>query len=120
MRSDELYLRDILRAADDLTTLIQGLTVVEFADRMLERRAALQALAEIGEACARISTELKARHPEVAWKMAVAVRNFAVHAYFGVEWDIIHATITGDIPPFRLQIAEIVEQEFPSNLSAGS
>jgi uncharacterized protein with HEPN domain len=52
--------------------------------------------------------------------MAVAVRNFAVHAYFGVEWDIIHATITGDIPPFRLQIAEIVEQEFPRNPSAGS
>jgi uncharacterized protein with HEPN domain len=41
----------------------------------------------------------------------MAFRNIAVHAYFAVQWEIVWATATDDVPVLRRQVLEILQAE---------
>lgn len=61
----------------------------------------LHELTVVGEAAARISTETRAAHPSVPWADVIGFRNIAIHAYFAVDWGIVWATATRDLPELR-------------------
>lgn len=114
MRRDELYLGDIVEAADAVTEFLAGVREDEFVDSDLLRSAVLQKLIVIGEAAARISSDLRSEHPEVPWADVIAFQNIAVHAYFSVQWSIVWITATQDVPPLREQVARILSTDNPS------
>ena len=59
MRSDDLYLSDIVQAADSIARFVEGLDEDRFIGDDLVRSAVLHKLTVIGEAAARVSSELK-------------------------------------------------------------
>ena len=59
MRRDELYLRDIVEAADHIAAFIVGVSFGVFAQSGLLQSAVVQKLAVIGEAAGKISVTLK-------------------------------------------------------------
>ena len=89
MRHERLYLADIVEAADYIAEFIAGVDFRTFEESELLRSAVVQKLSVIGEAAARVSDELRARHPEVPWPQLIAFRNILVHAYFGMEWELV-------------------------------
>lgn len=113
MRSEELYLLDIVEAIDEIASFLQGRTRDQFLIDRLVQSAVLQKFGIIGEASGSISQELRTRHPEVPWQNARALRNVAVHAYFTVDWSVIWDTAIDDLPPLRMQLARILDAEFP-------
>ena len=60
MRRDDLYLNDIVEAADHIATFLAQANFEDFQQSELVRSAVVQKLAIIGEAAARISDELTA------------------------------------------------------------
>ena len=113
-RSERLYLTDIIDSAEAITRMIGSRSRAEFlADEVL-RRAVLQALIEIGEATSRLSGPFRARHPDIEWADIVAFRNFAVHAYFAVDWDIVWVTAVRNAPVVARLVTAILEDEYPS------
>ncbi|HEX8282446.1 MAG TPA: DUF86 domain-containing protein [Pyrinomonadaceae bacterium] len=112
MRRDELYLSDIVEAADSIASFLSGRGRDAFLSDDLLRSAVLHKLTIIGEAAARVSAELRDRHPEIEWADIVGFRNIAVHAYFVVDWSIVWVTATQDAPELRRQAAEILSSEF--------
>jgi uncharacterized protein with HEPN domain len=113
MRSDRLYLTDILEAVDAIEAFICGVDVERFVRDDLVRSAVLHKLTVIGEAAARVSMPLRARFAEVPWSDIVGFRNIAVHAYFSVDWRIVWQAATSDAPELRKQVAEILRTTFP-------
>jgi uncharacterized protein with HEPN domain len=93
MRREELYLTDIVEAADTIQRFIEGVQREDFDDE-LRRSAVLQKLIVIGEAAARLPREFTERHPEVEWADIVGFRNIAVHEYFSVNWSIVWVAAT--------------------------
>jgi uncharacterized protein with HEPN domain len=89
MRHEDLYLTDILEAADHIADFIHGVDFDRFQDSELLRSAVVQKLSVIGEAAARLSADLKACHPEVPWPQIISFRNILVHAYFGIDWEVV-------------------------------
>ena len=85
MRHESLYLTDIVEAADHIAEFIAGIDFRAFQQSEMLRSAVVQKLAIIGEAAARVSEELKTRHPQVPWPQIIAFRNILVHAYFGID-----------------------------------
>lgn len=112
MRPDKLYLVDIVDAADDIAEFISELEEELFYRDHKTQSAVLQKLIVVGEAAARLTDELIARHPEIEWRDIVAFRNILVHAYFSVQLEIVWETVTGDVPQLRQQVADILTQEF--------
>ncbi len=89
LRHERLYLNDIVEAADYIAEFIAGADFQAFQASELLRSAVMQKLGVIGEAAARVSADLTSRHPEVPWPRLVAFRNILIHAYFGIDWDVV-------------------------------
>jgi uncharacterized protein with HEPN domain len=82
-----------------------------FQKSELLQSAVVQKLAIIGEAAARVSEDLKTRHPQVPWPQIVAFRNILVHAYIGIDWDVVWRAARSRCPVLREQVAGILAAE---------
>jgi uncharacterized protein with HEPN domain len=112
MRREVLYLHDIVEAAEALERFTNGRTRGEFEADDLLRSAVTHKLIIIGEAAARISSEVRRRYPQVAWPDIVGLRNVAVHDYFDLDLATIWATATQDAPVLRQQILGILSADY--------
>lgn len=112
MRPEELYLTDIVEAADAVQRFIEGIQREDFFDDELRQSAVLQKLIVIGEAAARLPVQFRERHPEIEWADIVGFRNIAVHEYFAVSWTIVWVTATQDVPDLRRKVARILAEEY--------
>ena len=105
MRRDELYLADIVEAAEDIAEFVAGLTFQAFLDNKMVRSAVLQKLIVIGEAASRVSSSLRERYDAVDWEGVASFRNRAVHGYFGLDWQIVWTAATSETPLLRGQVS---------------
>jgi uncharacterized protein with HEPN domain len=112
MRREELYLRDILEAADDVAMFLSGIPREEFLQNNLVRSAVLQKLMVIGEAAAHIDDALRGKYPQVPWQRIVSFRNYAIHEYFGVNWGYAWIAATQDTPHLREKVLAVLQAEF--------
>ena len=78
MRREELYLRDIVEAADHIAGFVAGLDYPSFEASELIRSAVVQKITVIGEAAAHIPDQLRACHPGIPWPRIVAFRNILI------------------------------------------
>lgn len=111
MRHEKLYLTDIIEAADHIASFITTLDFEGFQNSELVRSAVIHKLSVIGEAAARLSGELTSRNPQVPWPQIVAFRNILVHAYFGIDWEIVWSAARDRCPVLREDIARILATE---------
>ncbi len=111
MRHEGLYLTDIVEAADYIAEFIAGIDFEAFQKSELLRSAVVHKLSVIGEAAARVSEELKAQNHQVPWAQIVAFRNILVHAYFGIDWDVVWGAAKNRCPVLREQIEQILDEE---------
>lgn len=115
MRSERLYLQDIIEAAEHIREFVRGLDEGGFAANELVVSGILQKLMIIGEAASHVSEGTRQRHPEIPWPQIVGFRNYAIHAYFALRTDMIWTTVTQDIPVLAQQIASIIREMPPEN-----
>ena len=67
MRSDELYLGDIIVAIDAIVSFLDQASKEEFLASDLLQSAVQQKFMIIGEASSKVSRELRIRHPSLDW-----------------------------------------------------
>lgn len=109
MRSDALYLADILDAIEAIERFIIGFDEARFLADELVQSAVLHKLSIIGEAAARLSDITRRSMPEIPWKEIIGFRNIAVHAYFSVDWRIVFITVVDDLPVLKQLVAAQVK-----------
>lgn len=112
MRSDRLYLVDMLEATASVRRFLEGRAEEDLVSDEMLGAAVLQRLTIICEAASRVSTELKDRYPDISWRRIVAFRNIAVHAYFVVDWHTVWLAATENAPALAHQIADVLDREF--------
>ena len=110
MRSDALYLADILDAIEAIERFVTGFDEAGFLADELVQSAVLQKLSIIGEAAAKLSDATRDRLPEIPWKEIIGFRNIAVHAYFSVDWRIVVVTVADDLPMLKRFVDAQVKQ----------
>ena len=83
----------------------------EFLSNSEKRFATIKQIEIIGEACAcaRISSSVKDKYPEIEWKNIVGFRNISIHEYFGVNFQIVWQIAQNDLPTLKQQFAVILE-----------
>ena len=108
-RREHLYLQDIVEAADAIAAFITDVHPAVFAVDDLVRSAVLHKLQVIGEAAAHVGDEVREKAPAIPWRQVVGFRNYTVHAYFGVDWDIVWATAVEDAPAIGAAVTALME-----------
>ncbi len=113
MRREELYLVDIVEAADQIKEFLGDATYDAFVQNKVLRSAVLHQLMIVGEAVARLPDEFRASHLDVEWADIAGFRNIVVHAYFDIEWPIVWIAATKETPRLRAAVAQIIADEYP-------
>ena len=90
--------RAIVEAADAIATFIEGPDRDDFVGNDLAQSAILQKLQIIDKAAAHVGEETRSLAAEVPWHQVVGFRNFTIHAYFAVDWDVVWTKASGDAP----------------------
>lgn len=65
----------------------------------------------IGEASDQLSREMKARYPDVPWRLIKDMRNRLVHGYDQIDDDIVWTTVVESLPELRTQIEAALAEE---------
>jgi uncharacterized protein with HEPN domain len=107
VRQDRQFLDDILgaiRVIEQYTPRDRG----AFDSDPPVQSHLLRHIQLIGEAAARLSQAVKAKHPEIPWRQIAGMRNAIVHAYFRIDWNEVWNTATRDIPTLRPLIETIL------------
>ncbi|NPA11155.1 MAG: DUF86 domain-containing protein [Epsilonproteobacteria bacterium] len=99
MKDDKVYVGHIKEFCEDLIEYLYEIeSFEEFKKSKLYQDAVVRKLEIIGEASTNISDELKSRHPEIEWKKIKGMRNKLIHAYFGIDYNLVWETLTREIP----------------------
>ncbi len=108
MRSQELYLADILEAIANINDFVGAMSLAEFEEDRKTCSAVIHQFQIIGEAVKHISEELIIQHPQISWKDIAGMRNILVHEYFGVDLNLVYETIQHDLPQLKKTVEELL------------
>lgn len=109
-RQWRFYLDDMIGFAEKALAYTGGLDQAGFAAGGLTYDATLRNLELIGEAATHIPDEIRAVHPEIPWRMIIAIRNRLIHGYLGIDDDTIWSLIQDDLPGL-LPLLQAVKKE---------
>ena len=70
--------------------------------------AVIRKLEIIGEAAKGVPVEIRSSHTHIPWKEMAGMRDKLIHFYFGVDYDMVWATIKRRLPDVKLWVKEII------------
>lgn len=110
MKSDKVYLQDILDAISDIERFVRGVSSTEFMRSKEKQYAVIRALEIMGEATKQVSKDLRVKHPEVPWKDIAGMRDKLIHAYFGVKTELVWETVRQKLPQLKKNINTLLKE----------
>ena len=103
-RDPALYLDDIRESCERIRQYTSGLSFAEFARDTKTIDAVARNLEVIGEAVKNLPTDFRERHPEINWRKIAGLRDMLIHAYFGLDLEIVWDIIVHKIPELRQKL----------------
>lgn len=107
-RDWRLYAQDMERFAHRSLGYCSGVDRAQFETNLLLQDAVLRNLELIGEAATRIPEDTRLAHPEIPWRQIIAMRNQLIHAYLGVDLDVVWDVVQVELPSLIQQLKALL------------
>jgi len=108
-RNYKLFIKDILRAIDDIETFIAGQDYGKFIADEKTKSAVVWQIHIIGEATKNIPKAPSEKYKDVPWKYMARIRDKVAHFYFGIDYEIVWDVINNKLPEIRPRIKQILK-----------
>ncbi|MDP2215785.1 MAG: DUF86 domain-containing protein [Methanolobus sp.] len=103
------YLQDILYAIKKVDDFTSDLTYDQFVEDEKTQFAVIRAIEVIGEAAKNIPDPVKNKHLSIPWRNITGMRDKLIHAYFGVDMEILWKAATIEVPGIEPKIRKILD-----------
>jgi len=108
MKSDDVYLKQILDAVIKIKLFVSGVNSSQFLTDQKTQSAVIMQLALIGELSKKISINTQSQI-DLPWKDIAGFRDRAIHDYYQIDLGIVWETISADIPILKKAIQEYLQ-----------
>jgi uncharacterized protein with HEPN domain len=103
-REWRFYVDDMIEFAEKVSAYTEGLDQAAFTTSGLNFDATVRNLELIGEAATHIPEHIRLAHPQIPWRLIIAMRNRLIHGYLGIDNDTLWSVIKVDIPALLPQL----------------
>lgn len=108
-REWKLRIEDILEAIVDIEHFTQEMSFEDFRSDKKTVKAVLYSIALIGEAVRQIPPKVQQQYQEIPWREMRDIRNVVIHEYFGIDLEILWATVQRDLPPLVVPLKKMIK-----------
>jgi uncharacterized protein with HEPN domain len=108
--SDKVRIQHILDAITEVGTYIADVTEDQFLQNSEKRFATIKQIEIIGEACNKITEELKRAHSEIPWRQVIGFRNISIHEYHNVSFLIVWGIAANELPALKERFSKILSE----------
>jgi len=105
------FIRHIEEECAFILEVTDGKTKEEIFKDIVLSKALVRSFEIIGEATKKLDSQFKNNYPQIEWKVMAGMRDRLIHQYFGVDYDVVYNTITGDVPELYHEIQRIIRLE---------
>ena len=105
------YLHHVLNETQYLIGQSQGLSKEAFLRDDTRQRAFVRSLEIIGEAAKQIPNAIRQKYDHIPWRAISGMRDRLIHAYFGVDYEIVWDAVINKVPELQQEIEHILQQE---------
>jgi uncharacterized protein with HEPN domain len=109
-RDSSVYLEDILTAAARIASYVEGHDRASFGNDPKTVDAVVRNLEIIGEAVKQIPAGVREQAPAVPWTKIAGLRDILIHAYFGIDLDIVWDVVTTRVPELARSVKPLLGQ----------
>ena len=109
--ADTALLLDMLLAARDALTFLAGMDEHAFLASRLHQNAVIRSLEVIGEAAGKVSSAIRAAHPEIPWREIVGMRHRLIHGYADVRLELVWFVATERLQPLVDVLAALISDD---------
>lgn len=106
-RPVELLVSDICEAVDRIKKYTGTMSLDELRTDQKTIDAVVRNLEIIGEAANRLPDDFKKDHPTIEWQKVIGLRNRIVHAYFGIDLQLVWQIIGKDLLLLRRSLSRL-------------
>lgn len=100
-RDSELYVKDMLEAIEKIGHYAKDMDFRQFSKSEIVVDATLRNLEILGEAAKNIPSEVKSANPEIEWKKISGLRDVLIHAYSGINTEIVWDIVKNKLPALK-------------------
>lgn len=87
---------------------VSDCTFEDFIEDIKTQYAVIRALEIIGEAAKNIPYDVRQKYPAIPWKDLAGIRDKLIHAYFGVDLEVVWLSVKEGIPESKPVIESLL------------
>lgn len=113
-RDNKLFVKDIIEAMDFIENFVGNMDLEKLKNDEKTSSAVIRKFEIIGEAAKYIPKTTTDKHPDIQWKSMIGMRDRLIHAYFGIDYNLVWSAIKIEIPkllPKLKKMLSALEQE---------
>jgi uncharacterized protein with HEPN domain len=108
-RDYTLFLKDIINAMSSIEEFVQGMSFEEFANDDKTFSAVVRKFEVIGEATKNIPDSVREKYCYIPWNSMAGMRDILIHAYFGIDYELVWESIKNEIPRIKPELEKIIK-----------
>ena len=110
-RDEIMYLRDMALSCEKILRYTTGLNQAALLADEKTYDAVIRNLEIIGEAAKQVSTSIREQLPDIEWRKIAGLRDLLIHAYFGIDNDILWDILQNKVPGLVSQLNSFLDKK---------